>query len=649
MTGSINKHVARAISSLFASGRDADMLIVFCQETGPSEMGVAKDDSRRVVLGDPLPAHQLVLRYASERFAIEFERWGKHRPDSLNTRTVSCDVSSINYDWLTSPRSDVLLTDDTLAWPDATQMPQRQSIQPAQITGAEPGSESPAGPDLLQSPATAHRGLTISFVPLGSADEVPSARAAIQFAYTGRITAGSIREVLELRRQGAYLQITGCTAACDEAIISMLNSSCTPRKSHGYNFGDGSYISSLCNQGCNSQQSASSDSTDGCALPAAIDLYINGSLWPNLDADMGFSAVLSVAKPQLVAHFGDASKVLNTSLLREQLLVLPPIALEALLESEEFGTDNESTVLLLLAVWMEANFLLTNSDMRQRLCRTIRLAHLSRPYLSLVLPALAADHEKDPVSPSGWFPLDVMQAAFVANVAGLPETDRMELLFLSSVPPYVFEALSLPRRRLCAAASGLTFSWHAAEQELLLQKDAHAVHPGCVSSVPCIFGEDVTRCAAHGFEWRLSVPQVCEDLNTAISLFCELPSALALPGSRLSKPCGLWTHVPVVATIKVQAATGPGGVQIKKGGRSDMLWVGMRWDVVLPPLAQRQTQHKQQQRQRSQLRGFLRHRHQHQQQLVDHSVAEDRHPLAAWTGYMLAGKVSGTLTLQGIP
>ncbi|GLI68007.1 hypothetical protein VaNZ11_012330 [Volvox africanus] len=647
MTGSVNKHVARAISSLFASGRDADMLIIFCQETGLNERA-GKDDSRRLVLSDPLPAHQLVLRYASERFAVEFERWGKQRPDSLGTQVVPGDVSSIDYDWLTSPRSDALPADDTLASPDSTHVPQRQSLQPAQITAADPGSESPAGPDLLQSPATAHKGLPISFVPLGSADEVPSARAAIHFAYTGRITAGSIREVLELRRQGAYLQITGCTAACDEAIISMLNSGCTPRNNNGCDGGNGSYSSSLSNQGCNGQQSATSDDTGGCGLPAGVDLYINYSLWPDLDADLGFSSVLSAAKPQLVAHFGDALKALNTSLLREQLLVLPAVALEALLESDEFGTDTESTVLLLLAVWMEANFILTNSDMRQRLCRTIRLAHLSRPYLSLVLPALAADHEKDPGSLPGWFPFDVMQAAFVANLAGLPESERMELLFLSSLPAYVFEALSLPRRRLCSTASGLTFSWHAAEQELL-QKNAHAAQPGCISSVPCIFSEDITRCAAHGFEWRLCVPQVAEDMNTAISLFCELPAALAFPGSRLSKPCGLWTHVPVVATIKVQAGTGQGGVQIKKGGRSDMLWVGMRWDVVLPSLAQRQTQHQQQLRQRPQLRGLLRHRHRQQQQAVDQSVAEDRHLLAAWTGYMLSGKVSGTLTLQGIP
>ncbi|GIM08505.1 hypothetical protein Vretimale_12519 [Volvox reticuliferus] len=477
-------------------------------------------------------------------------------------------------------------------------------------------------------------GLPKLFIPLGSADEVPSARAAIRFAYTGEVVGSSIRDVLELRRQGAYLQINGCTAACDDVIQRKLITDA---------------MGKLAELSACEAQSCRSSTPSGAQGSAVLELFVCEALWPDLEAEPGFAAMAEMAKRLLVAHFRTSLLVLNTPSLLDQLLGMRAVGLEALLESNDFSTDSESSVLLLLATWMEANYEQTDTETRQRLCRTIRLAHLSRPYLSLVLPALAADHEKDPVSPSGWFPLDVMQAAFVANVAGLPETDRMELLFLSSVPPYVFEALSLPRRRLCAAASGLTFSWHAAEQELLLQKDAHAVHPGCVSSVPCIFGEDVTRCAAHGFEWRLSVPQVCEDLNTAISLFCELPSALALPGSRLSKPCGLWTHVPVVATIKVQAATGPGGVQIKKGGRSDMLWVGMRWDVVLPPLAQRQTQHKQQQRQRSQLRGFLRHRHQHQQQLVDHSVAEDRHPLAAWTGYMLAGKVSGTLTLQGIP
>ncbi|EFJ49567.1 hypothetical protein VOLCADRAFT_89914, partial [Volvox carteri f. nagariensis] len=271
--------------------------------------------------------------------------------------------------------------------------------------------------------------------------------------------------------------------------------------------------------------------------------------YTDVEAEPSFATVLNTAKPMLVSHFSDALKTLNTIPLKQQLLALPAVAVEALLSSDDFGTDCESTILLLLATWMEANYDKTDAESRRRLCRTVRLAFLSPPYLSLVLPALAADHEKSQDGPAGWFPVDVMQAAFIAKLTDLPEWERKELVFLSDLPAHIFVALSLSRRRMCVPTTGLVFPWHVPEQELLLlRSDAGALSPSCArATTACTFAGNVSSFMGYGFSWRLCIPLVGEDMNAALSLHCELPAALAIPGSRLSRPCGLWTHVPVTA------------------------------------------------------------------------------------------------------
>ena len=44
---------------------------------------------------------------------------------------------------------------------------------------------------------------------------------------------------------------------------------------------------------------------------------------------------------------------LHVTRLHEQYLALPAAGVEALLESDDFGTDTESSVLLLLLLWVE--------------------------------------------------------------------------------------------------------------------------------------------------------------------------------------------------------------------------------------------------------------------------------------------------------
>ncbi|KAG2431187.1 hypothetical protein HXX76_009715 [Chlamydomonas incerta] len=194
---------------------------------------------------------------------------------------------------------------------------------------------------------------------LGGEEELPAARAAIQFAYTGRVQEGlSVREAL---------QLYGCAA-----------------------------------------------------------------LWPDPAEDPAFGALLAEAKRRLVAHFGDALAVLNGRERYEQLLALPAAGLEALLESDDFGTDSESSVVLLLAEWvgvaggagkwMAAAHSRTDEATRRRLCGLLRLAQCSRTYLSWVLPALAARHEASPGSAAGWLPEKETSAEQPGGAASAPDS-----------------------------------------------------------------------------------------------------------------------------------------------------------------------------------------------------------------------------------
>ncbi|KXZ48722.1 hypothetical protein GPECTOR_25g305 [Gonium pectorale] len=97
--------------------------------------------------------------------------------------------------------------------------------------------------------------------------------------------------------------------------------------------------------------------SDDDALSPVIDLYSYiPTRWPDPAHEPHLAAVLAAARPRLVGHFGDALAALNTPALRRQLLALPAAGLEALLESDDFGTDaEESILLLLLAAWVEEN------------------------------------------------------------------------------------------------------------------------------------------------------------------------------------------------------------------------------------------------------------------------------------------------------
>ncbi len=91
------------------------------------------------------------------------------------------------------------------------------------------------------------------------------------------------------------------------------------------------------------------------ALAPAVELFSCQELWPDGGADPAFQSILDAARPALVAFFRDALAVLNAPPLRDAFLGLSPEGVAALLEADEFGTDDESSVLLALATWMQVS------------------------------------------------------------------------------------------------------------------------------------------------------------------------------------------------------------------------------------------------------------------------------------------------------
>ncbi|PNH09658.1 hypothetical protein TSOC_003672 [Tetrabaena socialis] len=292
-------------------------------------------------------------------------------------------------------------------------------------------------------------------VSLNSEDEEPAARAAIGFAYTGRVQAGSMREALEVWRQAGYLQVEGCLEACDEFIRGRLQAA--------------------------SGSSINGRAHDGTAQPPVLEFFGCAALFPGLAEDPRFIAVLACTKQALVPHLPDALAVLNTHRLCRQLLAMPAVAVEALLESDAFGTDTEASVLLLLAVWMKFNFDRTDAPTRERLCRLVRLVQLNRTYLSCVLPAMAAAFSMDGAenSPRAWFPIGFMEAAFITNfsvtayLASLPNANADDKLMwgrLEAMSKCKYD-LTSPRysfavRPQCVLGEGTTNDWSISEQEL---------------------------------------------------------------------------------------------------------------------------------------------------------------------------------------
>ncbi|GFR47762.1 hypothetical protein Agub_g9529 [Astrephomene gubernaculifera] len=561
-----NKHFLDAVANLFGSEKGSDCVIRFYQEADvlarpkkkhkANKAGAADALEGEVFLGTPLPAHRFVLCYSSERFSAQLERWdnGEQAPPAPSAR------------------------------------PSTSSTTP-----------SSSRPELR--------------IPLASEAEVDSARAAIRFAYTGEVQAGSVREVLEVRRQAAYLQIEGCAKACDEVLCAMMAAAATAQQPSDRR-GSGAAV-----QGDPGQQQA-----------AVLDVYASSSLWP----DAGFETVITAAKQQLVSYFGSTLRVLNTPPLRQQLLALPAVAVEALLESDSFGTDSESSVLLMLAVWMQANHGKTDAAVRERLCRRVRLVQLSKPYLSFVLPALAADYEVSPDTPAGWFPITMPEAAFIAHFAGASDIDRKRLLEeaekVSSTYNIRSATYSTAPRVQCVPREGLTMTGYLPQREL--EEKLASLQPGEAAGFFWTMKQPVV--SAQGFEWRIYTNYLHGESSAGLYLHCYKPEAY-----RTLNPRRFTANVPMLVSICGRLAVNRWRNGARAGSFSHiysmggLLGTGQAWgNTSAMPLKQLERGAEAGDGGGDAAAGGDRE-----------AAGGNQQVLAAWGEYLHEGKITGSLTL----
>ncbi|KAG2428731.1 hypothetical protein HXX76_011434 [Chlamydomonas incerta] len=363
-----NPDVVTYLAGLYGQQEYSDCKVVFMLEKAPPPGGQVAPSTTSLapgsVVGAPLPAHSCILRPACDKWN---QQW---------------------LDWTPRPDSDA----------HASKRRKLSADQAVTVTITVAGEASPSGAARADVPEIC--------VALRSADEMVAAAAVVKFAYTGLVEAGSITEALQVRRQADYLRMPRCMEAClalvkEGPLLAEGPSAGASASATGGGDGDGGGNSS------NAQ--------------AAIELLGCGALWPDPANDptwRAFGALLAEATRQLVAHFGDALAVLNNDDLLNQMRALPVMCLALLLESDDFGTDDESSVVLVLAMWMGVNYSRTSAKARRQLCGMLRLVHCSRAYLDWVLPALALDHHCHPNSGAGWLPIVPSQVGWLSKYVG---------------------------------------------------------------------------------------------------------------------------------------------------------------------------------------------------------------------------------------
>ncbi|KAG2491101.1 hypothetical protein HYH03_010545 [Edaphochlamys debaryana] len=389
-------------------------------------------------------------------------------------------------------------------WGTASGGTPRTAAQPEPAAdGADPSASSSGAGRKRPHPAAASApdGRPVLRVPVADEAEAEAGRLAIRFAYTGEVQPCSIRQALETLRVADYLEIKGCGAACADYIAQQLSAA-----------------------------GEASGSTAGAADPPVLHLYSCSELWPDRGAEPAFAAVVEAAEPALIRHFGDALAALNRPALREQLLKLPAAGVEALLESEAFGTDSEDSILTLLATWMRANRKCTDPASRKRLSGLVRLAQLSRHAASCLLLPLSVDYEgRGEAHPAGWFPVSTADALLVGAYASAQAEQQASIRGDLPFPSWC----NMKRRPQCLPAAGLGYGW-ASTREQLQAALAESEDEGETAWVYPKFDGGQDTIVAAGLAWQVVIKHETSKGAAGLYLHPTRPAAYHVEGSRLA-------------------------------------------------------------------------------------------------------------------
>jgi hypothetical protein len=326
-------------------------------------------------------------------------------------------------------------------------------------------------------------------VSLSSASEIPAAIEAIRFAYTGdvRVTEdNSVRQLLDVRRLAEYMQIKGCMEKCDGLLADKLSTGDTATLAENI-----------------------------------LQFYQFVHMWPTqFEREASFDGDLfPISQNALVAYFKDASSTLNTGDVFDNLLRLPAIGLQHLLSSDNFATDCEDTVLLLLAMWMRENYHKTDESTRKDLCAQLRFRGMTRNYRLNMLMHLAAEHDAHPDEPGGWFPMGLEDFTCMYNFYMCTNIEQKRALLehwsnhdaWSDQNIWFRESLSKPARN----KRYTTMQWHV-DWETYYQNALKS------ESTTLNFGNRHNIFVAYGYTWSFSLDPITAPTSVGITIYLKI-------------------------------------------------------------------------------------------------------------------------------
>lgn len=223
------------------------------------------------------------------------------------------------------------------------------------------------------------------------------------------------------------------------------------------------------------------------------------NLPPVLKSSAAYSAVMAEAEASLVAVFGNAPEIILSPELLNHFLTLPHPALLALIQSDEFKTDAEESVLLLVSSWCDEPVGEACSiEQIRELNSFIRYGDLSRPYLT-----------------------DLCDV----HMTRLPQLTREQLLELWAFPNSAdednwdrFESINPPEWYAGGRSSATASERHAVVKLFVTVPQLRGLL-AAVGDAESDMSIQSTNVYAQGFLWMLELQIIAGALWTAISAF----------------------------------------------------------------------------------------------------------------------------------
>ncbi|EFJ44215.1 hypothetical protein VOLCADRAFT_95650 [Volvox carteri f. nagariensis] len=258
----------------------------------------------------------------------------------------------------------------------------------------------------------------------------------------------------------------------------------------------------------------------------------------------------------------------------------PPLPARSLTRHSAFGSDAEASVLLLVAIWLQANKEKITLEQARAVCAAVRLAALGGFYLSAVLPQLLTEPRVGPAAaktlvgsnarPGGrWFEMRHEELAFLTRYVHAGAAERA---LLADVARSVYDC-SLPwydmsPRYLGSPAEGFCFEWHIPDQGL-----RDALSNGTQPHAAFTVNDDISDSDGGGPDGSVAVvPYIlCRGLEWHVFVDCQQQrrggggGGTGPGGAGSSSVAGVFVYCRVPAALRAPGATTSGFVGVVPG------------------------------------------------------------------------------------